>query len=1033
MPHDQPPAGRGRSVARLQATFWPAARLPADGHLALWGPSDLESAARDLGLPVGGPATLPTVLPASPRARTRVATVDVPARLVGVLEAARALAALPTPGEWPPWQRPADSVLAWSVAAKLALEWVAAGRVVPGLRPAGPGVAAAFWRVAPPEDGRLADLARALPAAAHALRRDENDKAVWSPSDLLVAFCDAVADSCVRAASGHMGNSQGSPAPRGWPGGWAAALGGDDPLVAVPDTGDPVADVAAWAAPVTRRNGRAAARLCVRLDTPPAAVAPRGEGAAGTADGEDDPEAPWPLTYLLQATDDPSLVIPAEDVWSGSGSSLNVLGRRLGDPQESLVRGLAEAARLFPPLDRSLSEARPRGLHLSPAEAAGFLADGATLLAEAGLGVLVPAELTRSGARRLRARLRVGGGTGGPGAGITGAGLDAEALADFRWEVALGEEILTAEEFTEIVALKQPLVRWRGRWVGIDPEEAQRMAHLVGTGGRMARAEALAGALAGTADTPEAGTVEVVADGWLADLLTRLGGSGARRVEPRLDGVRATLRGYQRRGVAWLQQLADLNLGGVLADDMGLGKTLQTIAVLAERTAVGGSRPHLVVCPTSVVGNWERELTRFAPHLDVVRHHGPDRPTSVEEFAPGAVAVTSYGLMRRDADLLTAVDWDVVVLDEAQQVKNHTTRAARRARDLPAQVRLALTGTPVENRLSELWSIMDFANPALLGRFGTFKERYAVPVERWGDAEATARLRRLCAPFLLRRTKAEVATDLPPKHEVTTVCALTREQATLYQAAVDHAFDAGLGDGIDRRGRILALLTALKQICNHPAQYLGEPARPPGPGSVAVLTRRSGKLARATEMLAEVVAVGGRALVFTQYRAMGELLAEHLTGALGLREVPFLHGGVPRQTRDRMVGAFQSDPAASPLLLVSLKAGGTGLNLTAATTVLHYDRWWNPAVEDQATDRAHRIGQRRAVTVHKLVTAGTLEERIADLLERKRALADAVVGSGETWLTELADHELRDLVALDPAEIGETAATDDSVDDGAAA
>jgi SNF2 family DNA or RNA helicase len=415
-----------------------------------------------------------------------------------------------------------------------------------------------------------------------------------------------------------------------------------------------------------------------------------------------------------------------------------------------------------------------------------------------------------------------------------------------------------------------------------------------------------------------------------------------------------------------------------------------------------------------VVGNWERELARFAPDLPVLRHHGPDRPAAPELFPPGAVAVTSYGLVRRDADLLAAVDWDVVVLDEAQQVKNHAAKAARAVRRLPARARVAMTGTPVENRLAELWAIVDFTNPGLLGSFTSFRERYAIPVERWGDDGAAHRLRTIVAPFLLRRLKTNpaVAADLPPKREATVVCTLTREQATLYQAAVDRVFnEEGLAaEGIDRRGPILALLTALKQICNHPAQYLGEK----GP-----LAGRSGKLARTEEMLSEVVAAGDRALVFTQYRQMGELFARHLSARLGLREVPFLHGGVPRQRRDAMVEAFQSDPDTSPILLVSIKAGGAGLNLTAATHVIHYDRWWNPAVEDQATDRAYRIGQTRSVAVHKLVSAGTLEERIAALVERKRALADAVVGEGEAWLTELDDEALRALVTLSDAEVAD--------------
>ncbi|MEV0649519.1 DEAD/DEAH box helicase [Phytomonospora sp. NPDC050363] len=471
--------------------------------------------------------------------------------------------------------------------------------------------------------------------------------------------------------------------------------------------------------------------------------------------------------------------------------------------------------------------------------------------------------------------------------------------------------------------------------------------------------------------------------------------------------VEAVPRPYQRHGIAWLGAVAEHGAGGLLADDMGLGKTLQTIALLAARVT---SRPHLVVCPTSVVGNWARELARFAPKLPVIRHHGSGRAGEPGAFAAGSVVITSYSLLLRDVGLLSAVDWETVVLDEAQQIKNHTAQTARAARRIPARTRIALTGTPVENRLTELWSIMDFANPGLLGPHPRFAKRFAEPIELRHDPGATTRLRELISPYLLRRLKSEVATDLPDKLEWTVACTLTAEQARLYKKAVTGALDAGLGEGFERHGRVLALLTKLKQICNHPAQFLGE--------KDAVLGGRSGKLDRVTEMLGEVVAVGDRALVFTQYRAMGELLAGHLSAELGLRSVPFLHGGVTAKGREAMVDAFQ-DGSAPPILLVSLKAGGTGLNLTAANHVVHYDRWWNPAVEDQATDRAHRIGQKRRVDVHKLVTGGTLEERVAELLERKRSLADAIVGTGEDWITRLDDAGLRALIELSEVEVGE--------------
>jgi hypothetical protein len=963
--------------------------------VALWGTDDPARAAAALGLPRGEPAQLPTVLAASPQARKRVVPVGVPARVVPVRSAVRALAALPR--DFPGWQRPGDSVLAWSVAAKLALEYVSGGHLVPVLRAAGPGEGIAQWRMARVDDGRLARLAAALPPAAHALRRDEDDQEVWAAADLLRVFCDAVADACARTAgpTASVKAARSATARRiDWRRGWLTALTGDDPVLELPDE-SAADDLAKWAAPLVSSDGGADAQLCVQLHTPPLAQA------------EEDPEAPWPLGYHLQAADDASLMVPAEQVWASGASSMKLLGRQLGDPQESLVRGLAEGARLFPPIDESLSEQRPTGLRLSPAQAADFLAHGAQALAAAGLGVLLPMELTAKGARRLRARLRVGQPVTDPGAGITGAGLDGESLKQFRWEAAIGDTALSQEEFAEIVALKQPLVLHRGQWVRIDADDMPKLVKTVGETGELSGVEALSAALAGEVDSAEFGSVEVIAEGPLRELVERLR-STEPAAEPYLKDIQATLRDYQLRGVAWLQSMSELGLGALLADDMGLGKTLQTIALLAGRD---GTRPHLVVCPTSVVGNWERELSKFAPYVPVVRHYGPERPTGVADFKAGSVTVTSYGLLRRDVALLSEVDWDVVVLDEAQQIKNQAAQASRAAKQLTARMRVALTGTPVENRLSELWSIMDFANPGLLGPFGRFKDAYAVPVERWRDAEAAARLRQIVAPFMLRRVKSDpaVAADLPPKMEAVVACTLTREQATLYQATVTTLMDEeGLGEGITRQGRVLKLLTALKQICNHPAQYLGEQGK---------LAGRSGKLSRATEMLAEVVSSGERALVFTQYREMGELLARHLSGALRLPMVPFLHGGVERKARDAMVEAFQTDDGAPPLLIVSLKAGGTGLNLTRATHVLHYDRWWNPAVEDQATDRAYRIGQTKPVNVHKLVTGGTLEDRIATMLEEKRSLADAVVGTGETWLAELGDDKLRALVTLSSEDV----------------
>ena len=670
----------------------------------------------------------------------------------------------------------------------------------------------------------------------------------------------------------------------------------------------------------------------------------------------------WPLRLGLRHGD--RVRVAAEEIWAA-------------DAHEHLVRALADAATVFPPLGAALVQQRPGRVELTAAHITEFLTSGAAALTASGVDVVIADDLAL---HTIRPRLRAGDGMG------------------FHWEAVAGDRSLTAAEIEQIAAADTSLARWGDAWIRVDAATARHLAAMIGTEVTFSGIEALAAVLSGERDTREFGTVEVISrdhDGGLAQRVHR---AGVDR-EPDLGDVQAYLRDYQRRGVAWLQSLAGSGFGALLADDMGLGKTLQAICLLATRT----DGPHLVVCPTSVVGNWEREFARFAPSVTLIRHHGPDRQTMLGQLKPGVVVVTSYSVLRRDRDALTNIAWDVVVLDEAQQIKNPTAQAAQVASALTSAARVALTGTPVENRLAELWSIMNFVNPGLLGTFTRFRERFVAPIEGAGDQDAVRRLRQITAPFLLRRLKSEVATELPDKQESVVACTLTPEQETLYRQAVLSALDRGLGSGIARRGRILKLLTALKQICNHPAQYLGE---------LGPLVNRSGKLTRTTQMLGEVVESGSRALVFTQYRVMGELLVEHLGKALALPEVPFLHGGLTLARRERIVAEFQEAPDGPPMLIISLKAGGFGLNLTRATTVLHYDRWWNPAVEDQATDRAHRIGQHDCVNVYKLITGGTVEERIADMLLRKRGLADAVVGTDETWLTELADNDLRALVEL---------------------
>lgn len=541
------------------------------------------------------------------------------------------------------------------------------------------------------------------------------------------------------------------------------------------------------------------------------------------------------------------------------------------------------------------------------------------------------------------------------------------------------------------------------------------------------------------------------------------------------EGFRGELRHYQRRGLSWLRFLHRLGLGGCLADDMGLGKTATALAHLLDLPG-----PHLVVCPLSVVHNWETETRRFTPRFRVTVHHGATRrarhgdatpprglfddveddvdvedddgqsaglddeagdalppeaqsapeawnaPRGVRRtsdgprpdiggaYGPDDLVVTTYGVLTRDLDHLAATEWSVVVLDEAQFVKNPATKAAKAARRLRSSQRVALSGTPVENRLGELWALLDWANPGMLGSRESFRHRYSKPIERGDDSpaanEAAQRLRAITKPFVLRRTKSDrtLLPDLPDKIEQIAYAGLTREQGVLYQKVVDELLaEADQHEGMKRRALVLGAITRLKQICNHPAQALGDDSRIAG---------RSGKLARFDELIDNIVDNDDRALVFTQFVAMGNLLQRHLAARHGW-QVPFLEGSVSKRRRDEMVARFQAG-SGPPVLLISLRAGGTGLNLTAASQVIHYDRWWNPAVEDQATDRAWRIGQHSTVLVHKLVCEGTVEERIDALINDKKALADAVVGQGETWLSELSTAELRQLVTLTTPSTG---------------
>ncbi|HHY07192.1 MAG TPA: DEAD/DEAH box helicase [Corynebacteriales bacterium] len=606
------------------------------------------------------------------------------------------------------------------------------------------------------------------------------------------------------------------------------------------------------------------------------------------------------------------------------------------------------------------------------------------------------------------------------------AGLD--AIMDYQWQVALGDTVLSPTELFDIVQQQSGLVQLRDGWVQADPGLLRRAAEFIANKTRKKKKAPLKLADLEATQQGDAGDVlrELLGNDAPApidslsgtELVQRIAAEDAVVEVPPLSSVQATLRPYQQRGVDWMATLDQCGVGGILADDMGLGKTLQVLSVVAydqQRGAVPEDSAVLVVCPMSLVANWCHETKKFVPGLSVAIHHGADRVSEIDEFrqlvANNDIVITTYTLLHRDHELLTSVEWWRLVCDEAQHVKNAATKQSRAVRKIPARHRWALTGTPVENNLEEFRSIMDVVNPGVLGTQHSFRHKYALPIERDQDEAMAKQLRTITAPFVLRRVKSDprVISDLPEKIEMTVHANLTPEQAGLYQAVVDDMMQRiSQAKGMKRKGAVLSALTKLKQVCNHPAHYLGD-----GSAVLRHGQHRSGKVAIIEELLATILAEEEKALIFTQYKEFGDYLQSYLAQRFDC-EVPFLHGSLGREARSEMVQDFQS-PDGPSIMVLSLKAGGTGLTLTAANHVIHCDRWWNPAVEDQATDRAYRIGQTKDVQVRKLVCEGTIEERIDEIINQKAAVSELVVSEGESWLTELDDEELATLFRLEGA------------------
>ncbi|MGW2593000.1 SNF2-related protein [Streptomyces sp. NPDC001515] len=977
---DTAPSSRDAAVARLlrcAPVFLPDP-LPRRGLVAFWDPEGHPPADPDgiwdARADEGGPAeadgsgvrTAEITVVRRPDGTGGPRADTVPALLVPVAEA------LPLLVRARHLRSAHPAARCWGAAALHALHLVSRGRLLPGLTADDHDA----WRAGPRDADDVAHLravAAALPPEGHAVPvPGRSPLRLPEPEALVSAFLDAVADTLPRTP--------------------AAAFAMGAPFAA--REGRQLPGAREWAVEVASGLD-AGVRVSLRLDlsayelfdtTPAPGTADAPEHAGGGAVPAPARHAGAAVTQVHSLAD-PTYVIDAAALWNGTA------GEPFG-PRSRIdaVLALRRAARVWPPLERLLEQPVPDVLALAEDELQDLLGAAGARLAAAGVHIHWPRELARSLTAAAVVRPAPGSATDGT------AFFDAEQLFSFDWQLSLGDQKLTEAEMDVLAEAHRPVVRLRDQWVVVDPALV-RKARKRGLG-LLDPVDALAVALTGTAEV-DGEQVEAVPIGALAELRARITDDTATIAPP--PGLAATLRDYQLRGLAWLDRMTSLGLGGCLADDMGLGKTITLIALHLHRAHPA---PTLVVCPASLLGNWHREINRFAPGVPVRRFHGTGRSLA---GADAGFVLTTYGTMRSSAAELAAHRWGLIVADEAQHVKNPHSSTAKALRTLPSPARVALTGTPVENNLSELWALLDWTTPGLLGPLKAFRARHARTAENTGTAagfandEAVERLSRLVRPFLLRRRKSDpgIAPELPPKTETDHPVFLTREQATLYEATVRETMAyIEASEGIARRGLIMKLLASLKQICNHPAQYLKEdPAR---------LSGRSGKLALLDELLDTILAEDGSVLVFTQYVTMARLLSAHLAA----RAIPsqLLHGGTPVAERERMVDRFQEGEV--PVFLLSLKAAGTGLNLTRASHVIHYDRWWNPAVEEQATDRAYRIGQTQPVQVHRLIAEGTVEDRIGEMLLAKRALADAVLGGGEAALTELSDRDLADLVSL---------------------
>ncbi|MBE8167240.1 MAG: DEAD/DEAH box helicase, partial [Shewanella sp.] len=744
----------------------------------------------------------------------------------------------------------------------------------------------------------------------------------------------------------------------------------------------------AWHSRLLSEQTGAEFRLCFKLVE------------ASNGQGDD-----WGLEVLLQSQSDPSFMLHLDEYWQNKAEKHTLYSKLLGHHVERfLLLQLGYSSRLYPLIEEFFeSKMQLKQLRLSHQQAFNFLKEDAWALNACGYRIIVPAWWTSKGRLKAKAKLNAKTNTSSKPAAANGF-LSQDSLIQFDFQYAMGEHQLDANEWQQLLDAKSDLIYFRGSWVEIDKAEMLKMQKLIETSKKDQQFGSLNDLISMAADTEN---YDVELDEHVKRMFDHLTNKEAFKQVTQPKNLNAQLRPYQNRGMSWLAYLEDLGMNPCLADDMGLGKTMQVISLLLLKPK---TQPALLIAPTSVVGNWLKEIQKFAPELNAIIHHGGDRKQNdfAAHIADYQLVISSYGLLRRDKALFKDINWSRIIIDEAQNVKNPSAQQTKALLSLSANSRIALTGTPVENRLMDLWSIFNFLNPGLLGSQANFKKIFETPIQRDNDLVQNKLLKNIVEPFILRRLKTDksIIQDLPDKIEQKVYCELSSEQASLYQTLVDEITDkieAAEQDPSMQKALMLSALLRLKQCCNHPAQVLQD-------GSEFSVDR-SIKLQRLVELCKEAIANNESILIFSQFTEICEQLQTLIKNQLGFN-THYLHGGTSRTKREKMVEEFQQPDSPASVFVLSLKAGGVGITLTKANHVIHFDRWWNPAVENQATDRAFRIGQQKTVFAHKFISIGTIEEKIDDMLESKQKIADSIVGNDESWLSKLDAKSFVKLIQL---------------------